>query len=209
MVAYRRAIAKPDDPHIHISLSDRLPAHLRRLLVSGPEVRHVRNGVPGSGHRLLRCGHERSTLGQPPQLRRVAHKHPTRRFRHDRQHPTHRYAPTRPRPAGPRTSVPETRHPRTPVRRWGWASTTGHLIADRNLPLHAHDPVGLAGSYLFGSCSGVEDSLAIQPSFWMEMIRSHRTTSWSRSAGDVVAAASRRSRLSSSAVRRYSINWYS
>src|SRR3712207_8186074 len=57
---------------------------------------------------------------------------------------------------------------------------------------------------LFRSCSDGDDSLAIQPSFWMEMIRSQRTTSWSRSARDVVAAASRRSRLSSSAVRRYS-----
>ena len=45
-IAHRRPVPEPGDQHIHIRRRDRVPAHLRRLLVPRGEVRHVRHRVP-------------------------------------------------------------------------------------------------------------------------------------------------------------------
>ena len=67
-IAHRRPVPEPGDQHVHIRRRDRLPAHLRRLVVPRGEVRHVRHRVPGLDHRRLRRRHERPPRREPPQL---------------------------------------------------------------------------------------------------------------------------------------------
>ena len=94
-VAHRRPVPEPGDQHVHIRRRDRLPAHLRRLLVPRGEVRHVRHRVPSPDHRVLRRRDERPPRREPPQLRRVRQEHPPRRrlTGHDPQHPSRSPAP--------------------------------------------------------------------------------------------------------------------
>ena len=47
-IPHRRPVAEPGDQHVHVRRRDRVPAHLRRLVVPGGEVRHVRHRVTGT-----------------------------------------------------------------------------------------------------------------------------------------------------------------
>ena len=92
-VPHRRPVPEPGDQHVHVRARDRLPAHLRRLLVPRGEIRHVRHRVTRPRHRRLRRRHERPPRREPPQLRRVRQEHPPRRRTitgHDAQHPSTR-----------------------------------------------------------------------------------------------------------------------
>ena len=89
-VAHRRAVAEPGDQHVDVGVADRLPAHLRRLVVAGREVLHVGDGIARPLYGLLGGGHERTPGRVAPQLGRVRQEHPPRRpgSGHDAQHPS-------------------------------------------------------------------------------------------------------------------------
>jgi hypothetical protein len=75
-VAHRGSVPEPDDGHIDVGGQHRLPAHLLRALVPGGEIRHVPDGAPGPGDRLLRGVDERPASRKPPQLRGMTQEHP-------------------------------------------------------------------------------------------------------------------------------------
>ena len=79
LITHRRPVPKPGDQHVHIRRRDRVPAHLRRLIVPRREVRHVRHRVPSPSHCVLRRRDEGPPRREPPQLRRVRQEHPPRR----------------------------------------------------------------------------------------------------------------------------------
>jgi len=77
-VAHRGSVPEPDDGHIDVSGQHRLPAHPLRALVPRGEIRHVCDGIPGPGDRLLRSVDKRPASRKPPQLRGMAQEHPPR-----------------------------------------------------------------------------------------------------------------------------------
>jgi hypothetical protein len=78
LISHRRSVLKSDNGHINIGGLHRLSTHLRRLPVTGGEIRHITDSIPRTGHCPLRRSHERPTHWQPTQLRRMTQKHPPR-----------------------------------------------------------------------------------------------------------------------------------
>ena len=81
LVAHRRPVPEPRHQHVHVRVSDGLPAHLRRLDVPRGEICHIGDGIARPRHRRLRRRHKRPRRRQPPQLTGVTKNGEPRAFR--------------------------------------------------------------------------------------------------------------------------------